>query len=207
MLQAFYPGLRRACPRSLVEVIGLLGGERGQWGAGDGGVGLHATGSQRQLHQPLTQGADVSLLEVPQSFILVDLPWAQPLYGGAPFGPHLLVGDTGYIKRRSNAGVRLTPEILRLDFGFFVGREVLTCLEPWRELLLHDTVVHLNLLALGLLASNMGPSEVVLAAQPFVGSPGAPVAGKRQGGRLVQSKEGAALVGIPISELLLQQTL
>lgn len=180
LLHSFHAGLGRGLHRVLVELIGarifvrvagLLGRERGQRGqrrARDGRVGLDPAGGQGQLHQPLAQGAHVALLEVLQSFILVHLPRAHPLHRGPPLSPHLLVGDAGDVEGGPDAGVRLATEILRLHLGLLVGREVLAVLEPRRQLLLHDAVVHLYLLALGLLAGSMSHELVVLGAQPFV---------------------------------------
>lgn len=152
----------------------------------------------------------MSLLKVLQPFVLVDFAWAHPLNGGAPFGPHLLIGDSCHIKCCPNTGVLLAPEILRLDLGFLVGWEIFAILESRGELLFHDAVVQLYLLALGLLASNMGAHLMVLGAQPLIWSPWAPSAGKRGGiprGLLVQGKKVAAVGWVPISQLLLQQTL
>lgn len=124
LLHSFHVGLGRGLHRVLVELIGarilirvagLLRRKRGEGGercARDRRVGLDPTGGQGQLHQPLAQGADVPLLEVLQSFILVDLPWAHPLNRGPPFSPHLLVGDPRYIERCPDTSVRLAPEIL-----------------------------------------------------------------------------------------------
>lgn len=180
LLHPFHAGLGRGLHRVLVELVGarifvrvarLLRGKRGEGGerrACDWRVRLDTAGGQGQLHQPLAQGADVALLEVLKSFVLVDLPRAHPLNRGPPFSPHLLVGYPRYVKRCPDAGVRLAPEILRLDFGFLVGWEVFAVLEPRGELLLHDAVVHLDLLALGLLTGSMSHELVVLGAQPFV---------------------------------------
>lgn len=210
MFHPFHAGLRRGRHRALVQIVGLLGREWRKGGTCDRGVGLHPAGGQGQLHEPLAQRAHVSLLEVLESFILVDFPRADPLHRGAPFGPHLLIGDARHVKCCSDTGVWLAPEILRLDFGFLVRWEIFTILESWRELLLHNAVVHLNFLALGLLTGNMGPSLMVLGVQSFIRNPGTPATGKRRGatcGLLVQGKEVAAVVRDPITELLLQQTL
>lgn len=180
LLHPFHAGLGRGLHRVLVELAGarifirvarLLRRkrrERGEWCACDRRVRLDTAGGQGQLHQPLTQGADVSLLEVLKSFILVDLPWAHPLNCGPPFSPHFLVGHPRYIKRCPDTSMRLAPEILRLHFGFLIGWEILAVLESRGELLLHDAVVHLYLLALGLLTGSMSHELVVLGAQPFV---------------------------------------
>lgn len=69
---------------------GQLGGERG---TGDRSVGLHATGGQGQLHKALTERANVSLLQILQSIVLVHLPCtAHSLHRGPALSAHLGVG-------------------------------------------------------------------------------------------------------------------
>lgn len=180
VLHPFHVWLGRRLHWVFVEIIGIgvlvwvilllrrKRRERRQRSTCDRCVGLDTTGGQGQLHQPFTQWANMPLLEVLESFILMDLPRAHSLNCGPPFSPHLLIGYPRYIKCCPNTGMLLAPEILRLDFGFLIGREVFTVLKSWRELLLHDAVVHLNLLALGLLSGSMSHKLMVLGAQPVI---------------------------------------
>lgn len=75
---------------------GQLGRE---WDAGDGSVGLHATGGQGELHESFTERPNVSLLQVLQPIILVHPPCTtHSLHCGATLSAHLGVGHSSDIE-------------------------------------------------------------------------------------------------------------
>lgn len=66
------------------------GQHRGEWGAGDGSMSLHATGGQGELHKSFAERPDMSLLQILQSIILVHFPRAaHSLHCGATLSAHL----------------------------------------------------------------------------------------------------------------------
>lgn len=99
----------------------------------------------------------MALLEISEPFILVDLPRVEPLYRGPSLCSHLLVSDPSDIEGSPNAGMLLASKVLRLDLGFLISGQILTILPTGGQLLLHDVVVYLDLLTLGLLTGSMGP--------------------------------------------------
>lgn len=113
---------------------------RGERGAGDWSMGLHAAGGQGELHESFAERPNVSLLQILQPIILVHPPCpAHSLNRRATLSAYLGIGDPGDVEGRAHRGGvrrllglivlllrrRMPTEILGLHFGFFVRREVL----------------------------------------------------------------------------------
>lgn len=160
--------------------------------------GAHVAGGpgtvplQGQLQEPLTQGADVPMPQLPQSFILPP---------GASWGPSRIpVPDLW-------PGPRLLGCIvLRVGFGLLIGGQLFALAglgaQPVEGVLCQMGLTTLVLLALGLLPGGLLKHLIVLRCQDLQG---APSCSPTPQGLLLYGQQRARLSQVAVAQLLLDE--